>query len=400
MEDALVYSLKWAGMALCLSQSAMFSGLNLGLFYLNRLQLEIEEEGGSRAAAKILRLRRDANWLLATILWGNVAVNVLLTMITDSLLPPAFAFVLATFGITIFGEILPQAYFSRHALHVGAMLAPIIRGYMILLYPVTKPTALLLDALVGPEGPNFFKEREFHGLLERHISAQESDIGQAEGQGALNFLRLDDQPLYLVGQVIDPRSIIELPIQLDLPIIPQTQASPGDAFIAKVQSSGKKWVVLTGPQGEPRLTLNADWFVRDVLGGRKITDPYRYCHRPIVVRDENKRLGEVLPRLYVEEEHKEDKVIDNDLILVWDEKAKRIITGADILGSLLQGIVGRRKAPYRPGADEWEDNGRDKSGNDANAETQPEDAAEDQPQLERYPKLPDHAESHDPKRQV
>ena len=36
--------------------------------------------------------------------------------------------------------------------------------------------------------------------------------------------------------------------------------------------------------------------------------------------------------------HPEDDVIDNDLILVWGEE-KRIITGADLLGRLLRGIV-------------------------------------------------------------
>jgi hypothetical protein len=37
-------------------------------------------------------------------------------------------------------------------------------------------------------------------------------------------------------------------------------------------------------------------------------------------------------------EHADDDVIDNDLILVWGDQ-KRIITGADLLGRLLRGIV-------------------------------------------------------------
>lgn len=36
--------------------------------------------------------------------------------------------------------------------------------------------------------------------------------------------------------------------------------------------------------------------------------------------------------------HPEDDVIDHDLILVWG-KQKRIITGADLLGRLLRGII-------------------------------------------------------------
>lgn len=40
----------------------------------------------------------------------------------------------------------------------------------------------------------------------------------------------------------------------------------------------------------------------------------------------------------VKAEHPEDDVIDDDIILVWGEQ-KRIITGADLLGRLLRGIV-------------------------------------------------------------
>jgi hypothetical protein len=49
-------------------------------------------------------------------------------------------------------------------------------------------------------------------------------------------------------------------------------------------------------------------------------------------------LGAVIGRLKVKPEHAEDDVIDDDLILVWGED-KRIITGADLLGRLLRGIV-------------------------------------------------------------
>jgi hypothetical protein len=41
-------------------------------------------------------------------------------------------------------------------------------------------------------------------------------------------------------------------------------------------------------------------------------------------------------------EHVDDDVIDQDLILIWG-KQRRIITGADLLGRLLRGIVTREK---------------------------------------------------------
>ena len=50
------------------------------------------------------------------------------------------------------------------------------------------------------------------------------------------------------------------------------------------------------------------------------------------------RIGDAIGRMRVKQEHPEDDVIDYDLILVWG-RHKRIITGADLLGRLLRGIV-------------------------------------------------------------
>ncbi len=104
--------LTWIGIALCLSQSAMFSGLNLALFGVSWLRLEALAATGHSDARHLLTLRKDSNFLLTTILWGNVAANVLLTILSDSVFTGGMAFVFSTLVITFGGEIIPQAYFS------------------------------------------------------------------------------------------------------------------------------------------------------------------------------------------------------------------------------------------------------------------------------------------------
>jgi CBS domain containing-hemolysin-like protein len=82
MTDSFTIALlTWTGIALCLSQAAMFSGLNLAVFSVSRLRLEIEAALGDRQASQVLALRADPNLTLTTILWGNVAVNVILTLL-------------------------------------------------------------------------------------------------------------------------------------------------------------------------------------------------------------------------------------------------------------------------------------------------------------------------------
>ena len=122
----------WMGILVCISQSAMLSGLNLACFTISKLQLEMEASKNNVHAQKILNLREDSNFLLVTILWSNVAVNVLLALLSGSVLAGVFAFLFSTVIITIFGEIIPQAYFTRNALKMGSLLSPVLRIYQFL----------------------------------------------------------------------------------------------------------------------------------------------------------------------------------------------------------------------------------------------------------------------------
>ncbi len=210
----------WIGIVLCISQSAMLSGLNLAFFTISKLELRIEVAKDNKDARRALSLREDTNFLLVTILWGNVTVNVLLALLSGSLLAGITAFFFSTVVITILGKILPQAYFSRNALKAASLLSPVLRFYRILLFPVAKPTALLLDRCVGPEAISYYKEKDIRQLIELHMASAESDIEKVEGQGAMNFLELDDVPLAAEGEPIDPDSIVPLPFRDDKPVFP------------------------------------------------------------------------------------------------------------------------------------------------------------------------------------
>jgi metal transporter CNNM len=330
----------WCAIAFCITQSAIFSGLNLAFFSISRLHLEVEAKKGSKAAQTILRLRDDSNFLLTTILWGNVGINVLLTMLSDSVLTGVSAFLFSTIAITIIGEITPQAYFSRNALKMGSMLAPIIRFYQFLFYPVAKPTALILDAWLGKEGITYLEESELRSIIRQHISAEEADLNHVEGIGALNFFALDEIQVTEEGEIIDPKSIIALPTKLDLPIIPVTTQGPDDPFLMLVNETNHSWVILTNEAGYPLLVLDADGYSRAALYQSGDFDPYNYCHRPVVITDETTPLNEAILKMKVNTSTDKnfDGVIEHDVLLIWGE-TKRIITGADIFGLLLKGML-------------------------------------------------------------
>ncbi len=356
MDSSAEGAIVWLGVLFCLSQSAMFSGLNLAFFSLSRLQLEIEAAGGDRRAARVLAMRKDASFLLTTILWGNVGINVLLTLLVGSALVGALAFVFSTVVITFGGEILPQAYFSRNALRMASLLAPVLRVYQLLLLPVAWPSARILDALLGREEVTFFREAELRQLIRHHMDAPDAkEVDWVEGMGALNFLALDDVTVAEEGEPLDEASVIALPLRpprLTALQLPDVAQGIDDPFVEQVNRSGHKWVILTDPEGEPRVALDTDGFVRDVVMHGSDAVVARHCHRPIVVFDPKMPLGHVIGRLQSSDTRDEDDVIDNDIVLLWSEE-RRIITGADILGRLLRGISGgAHRPPFHRDGDE------------------------------------------------
>jgi metal transporter CNNM len=340
MTDTLI----WLGIALCLSQSAMFSGLNLAVFSLSRLRLEAAAEAGDPQARRVLALRRNANFALTTILWGNVAINVLLTLLAESVLAGMAAFLFSTVVITLAGEIAPQAYFSRNALRVASLLAPVLRGYQVLLWPVAWPAAKLLDAWIGPEGMPWYRERELREVLEHHARGEGTEIGRIEATGAINFLSLDDLPVGHEGEPLDPRSVIQVPFRDGQPVFPKIKPSADDPFLRQLAASGRKWVVLTDERNEPRLVASAPNFIRAALFDGAGFNPLVLCHHPLIVRDASRPLGQVLGQLTVQPERPGDDVIDEDLILVWADTGRRIITGSDLLGRLLRRIARHDRA--------------------------------------------------------
>ena len=335
----------WFGIAFCVTQSAIFSGLNLAFFSLSRLQLDVEAKQGNGNASVILSMREDSNFLLATILWGNVSINVLLTLLSDSVLAGMYSFMFSTIVITFLGEIFPQAYFSRNALQVASKLTPIIRFYQVILFVVAKPTALILDGWLGREGITYFLERELTAIINAHIEADEADVEHVQGVGALNFLQVDNITVNEEGEIIDPNSMLVMPCKLDLPLLPEQGSEGFTNFVNQVNASGHKWVLLLDEARNPLLMLDADGFIRATLVDNAPCDPYVFCHRPLIIEDENCTLGDAMQRLKITQDidANSDEVLHADVIVVWSSTSPRLITGADILGRLLKGIG--RKAP-------------------------------------------------------
>lgn len=170
--------------------SALFSGLTLSLLSLDKGDLKRKASLGNKDAKKVYTVRKSGNLLLCTLLMGNVAVNAAIAIFLGNIASGVVAGLIATGLIVIFGEIIPQAAFSRHALKVGARTAWLVRIFIIVLFPICWPIAAILDKVLGEEMRTIYSKKELIKIVEEHEDSKHSDLDADEERiikGALSF---------------------------------------------------------------------------------------------------------------------------------------------------------------------------------------------------------------------
>lgn len=170
--------------------SALFSGLTLGLLSLDVHSLQRRAKRGDKDAAVVYPLRQRGNFLLTTLLLGNVAVNTTLSIFLSSIASGLVAGITATALIVVFGEIIPQSVISRHALYFGAKTAWFTKLALFIMWPIAFPISKVLDYFLGNELPTVYSKSELMDIVAEHEASHLSDIDNEERQiihGALQF---------------------------------------------------------------------------------------------------------------------------------------------------------------------------------------------------------------------
>jgi len=189
-----------------ISFSALFSGLTLGLMSLNAAELKRKMDLGDKDAAKVYKVRKQGNLLLTTLLIGNVAVNSAIAIFLGSIASGVAAGIISTSLIVVFGEITPQAIFSRYALTLGAKVAWLVQIFIYILYPITWPIAWVLNKTLGEELPTIYSKKELMKIIEEHEDHAGSDIDEDEEKIVKGALSFSDKT---VKEVMTPRSVMD-----------------------------------------------------------------------------------------------------------------------------------------------------------------------------------------------
>lgn len=175
------------------SFSAICSGLNIAFMSLALDDLERKSKLGNAMAKRVLPLRKNSHLTLASILFGNVAAVATSSILLGDYFSGLVAGIISTLLNVIFGEILPQAWFSRYALRFCSFYAPLMRGLIILTYPVSKPLQLLLDKIIGKEAHSLHSRHELGIIITEHLGQRKSELDEDEVEIMRGALALSEK---------------------------------------------------------------------------------------------------------------------------------------------------------------------------------------------------------------
>ena len=173
-----IYSVIVIGLLLLLAE-ALFSGAEIAIVSADRARLRAKAEEGNRGASLALDLLEKPEWLMGTILTchnASFVTNVSLATIA------AINFVGPTYGealsialviplLVVFGEVVPKGYCQDRADTLAPLLARVVWGARLLVYPLVWLISALIGAALGlgtrnGESTPFVTRQELESLME------------------------------------------------------------------------------------------------------------------------------------------------------------------------------------------------------------------------------------------
>ena len=221
----LSVSISVAAVLICLS--ALFSGLTLGLLSLDIFALKVLSKAGEpkeqEYAKKIMPIRKNGNWLLATLLLGNTIVNngfsILLADITSGIV----ALIVSVGLVLIFGEITPQAICARHGLYIGAHTTWLVKFFMVIFAPIAWPISWVLNKLLGTDIGTIYSKDELKRLIELHATdpkaIEESGLTIDDHRLLIGALEYKEKRVKDVMTTLDNCFMLDAALRLNFDVI-------------------------------------------------------------------------------------------------------------------------------------------------------------------------------------
>lgn len=283
----------WLPIVILVLLSGLFSGLTLGLLSLDIKQLENVIRGGNEQeqkwANRILPTRKHGNWLLCTLLLGNVAVNAMLSILLADMTSGLMGFLTSTALIVIFGEITPQAFCSRYGLAIGFYTVPIVWVFMAVLAPIAWPISFILDKALGAEMGQIYTRSMFKHLILQHAEETQADFDADESNIMFQVIELKEKKVTDIMTPLEQVFAIEYSAKLDFEQLARIMECGHSRIPVYNKNLQREIVGLLFVKDLVLLNPDDEFLVKDIL--------HYYNHIPLYVDIEGMNLSELLHRI-------------------------------------------------------------------------------------------------------
>lgn len=168
-----------------IAMSAFFSASETAISSVNRIRLKSMAEGGSKSAARALKILQKYDKALTTILIGNNIVNIatssISTILCIQLVGEKYGSLVSTVAVTlvvlIFGEIMPKGLAKDHAEGVCIGVSAVITFLMLIFTPFSSFFILLKKGM-----SKLFHKKDSVSVTEEELMAI---IDEIEDEGVL-----------------------------------------------------------------------------------------------------------------------------------------------------------------------------------------------------------------------
>ena len=173
--------------------AAICSGLNVAVLSLDLADLKRKAKLGNKHAKRVLPLRNNVHLLLGSILFTNVAAASATSIVLGGHLNGFLAALLSTFLLVIFGEVFPQALFSKNALLWSSRFHWLLKIMIVATYVASKPLQLLLDKLFPLQRGKLQSRHELGLLINEHLADETSELDDDEVEIMRGALQLSEK---------------------------------------------------------------------------------------------------------------------------------------------------------------------------------------------------------------
>ena len=181
--------------------STFFSATETAFSSANKIKLKNMAADDNKRAALALRLAEDFDRLITAVLVGNTIANIVMTSVATvygimtwgSRIGPTIATVIVTVLILVLGEISPKIIAREYSEEVALFLAPMVRGLILVLTPLTfifNGLKIFLKKAFGRNDEPEFSEDELLTIVEEAEAG--GAIGEEQSELIANAIEFND----------------------------------------------------------------------------------------------------------------------------------------------------------------------------------------------------------------